>query len=101
MLLGVHQYPDLPVHVTRRAMTALSQYSLKRQRGEIGPMKRESWNEEDLARLPAEEPDNFDRKSGTLFKDTERFLTAVAKAISAFANSGAARSLLGWPTMEP
>jgi hypothetical protein len=57
--------------------------------------KRERWTEADLAELPIEEPDNFDRKSGKLFDDQSRSLDAVAKALSAFANSGGGSLILG------
>jgi hypothetical protein len=58
-------------------------------------MKRERWTETDLLALPAEEPDEFDRKSGLLLNDPEKFLDAVAKAVSAFANSGGGSLILG------
>jgi hypothetical protein len=75
--------------------TELAQYTLARQRGEIQNMKRERWTEEELIRLPTEEPDIFDRKSGLLLNKEDDFLNAVAKALSAFANSGGGSLLLG------
>ena len=57
--------------------------------------KREKWTEAELSELSAEEPDNFDRKSGMLFDDQNRFLDAVAKALSAFANSGGGSLIIG------
>jgi len=59
-------------------------------------VKRERWIEADLDELPAEEPDVFDRKAGQLF-DTgqDNFLNSIAKALSAFANSGGGSLILG------
>jgi hypothetical protein len=62
--------------------------ALARQRKELNLVKRESWTEADLGNLPEGEPDVFDRKSGQLFNDRNNFLNSVAKALSAFANSG-------------
>jgi hypothetical protein len=71
-------------------------YALARQRPELNIVKREKWTEADLAELPAEEPDVFDRKAGELFEDGQgKFLDSVAKAISAFANSGGGSLILG------
>jgi len=58
-------------------------------------MKRERWTEADILSLPAEEPDQFDRKSGLLLKDEGKFLDALAKALSAFANSGGGSLIIG------
>lgn len=75
--------------------TRLHQYSLARQCKELDLVKREKWTEGELDDLPAEEPDNFDRKSGRLFDDQDAFLKSTAKALSAFANSGGGSLLLG------
>ncbi|WP_181164436.1 AlbA family DNA-binding domain-containing protein [Amaricoccus solimangrovi] len=58
-------------------------------------MKRDSWSEADIDDLPLEESDNFERKSGALFDDRNAFLNALAKAASAFANSGGGSLILG------
>lgn len=58
-------------------------------------MKRDRWTEADILGLPAEESDQFDRKSGLLLLDPERFLDATAKALSAFANSGGGSLIIG------
>jgi hypothetical protein len=50
-------------------------------------MKKERWTEDEIASLPARELDYFDRKSGAIIRDTD-FLQKLAKALSAFANSG-------------
>ena len=66
-------------------------------RPELNIVKREKWSEADVDELPAEEPDVFERKSGELidFANQGKFLDAVAKALSAFANSGGGSLILG------
>ena len=58
--------------------------------------KRDRWTEADVAELPAGEHDYFDRKSGRLF-DGERgdLLGTIAKALSAFSNTGGGHLVLG------
>jgi hypothetical protein len=75
--------------------TRSGEYLLARQCEELDLVKREKWTESELDDLPAEEPDNFDRKAGRLFDDQEGFLKSVAKALSAFANSGGGSLMLG------
>lgn len=58
-------------------------------------MKREQWTEIDLDNLAAEESDIFERKSGAAFNDQSEFLNIVAKALSAFANSGGGSLIIG------
>ncbi|RWO03796.1 MAG: ATP-binding protein [Mesorhizobium sp.] len=59
-------------------------------------VKRESWSEQDILDLPPEESDDFDRKGGRLFDEVEdKVLTTIAKALSAFANSGGGSLVLG------
>jgi Putative DNA-binding domain len=70
-------------------------YALARQRPELNIVKHEKWTEVDVDELPAEEPDVFERKSGELFANRGKFLDSVAKAISAFANSGGGSLILG------
>jgi hypothetical protein len=57
--------------------------------------KRERWTEADIDALPAGEHDYFDRKSGQLADDPSKLIEALAKALSAFANSGGGSLLLG------
>ncbi|HEV2296006.1 MAG TPA: ATP-binding protein [Tepidisphaeraceae bacterium] len=57
-------------------------------------IKKERWTESEVLALPAGEHDYFDRKSGVLLRSTD-FRKDVAKAISAFANSGGGHLLLG------
>ena len=68
------------------------------QRQELGSMfvKKEQWTEEEVLALPAGEHDYFERKSGLLFDDPagrNKLYDALAKAASAFANSGGVLSV--------
>lgn len=58
-------------------------------------VKHEKWTEADVDALPEGEHDFFDRKSGLLFLDNDKLLGTLAKAISAFANSGGGHLILG------
>src|SRR3984893_8489138 len=76
--------------------TRLLDYALARRRKELNVVKRERWTEADLDELPAEEPDVFDRKAGQLCDaGQDNFLNSIAKALSAFANSGGGSLILG------
>jgi hypothetical protein len=57
---------------------------------------REEWKELDVLALATEEPDTFDRKSGLIFqKSQDDFFNGLAKAVSAFANSGGGALIIG------
>ena len=56
--------------------------------------KKERWSEEEILSLPSGELDYFDRKSGDIINDPD-FLKKLAKALSAFANSGGGHLILG------
>jgi hypothetical protein len=56
--------------------------------------KKERWSEEEVLLLPAGELDYFDRKSGAIVNDSD-FQKKLAKALSAFANSGGGSLILG------
>lgn len=58
-------------------------------------MKRERWLEDDVLALPAEESDAFERKSGRLYDDMNRFLDNLAKALFAFSNTGGGTLIIG------
>jgi hypothetical protein len=92
-------FPQLARHnirpAQRRRSTRLVEYALARQRPGLNIVKREKWTEADVDELPAEEPDVFERKSGELFANRGKFLDVVAKALSAFANSGGGSLILG------
>lgn len=57
-------------------------------------LKRERWHEKELSALPAGEHDYFDRKSGASVND-KHFEESLAKALSAFANTGGGHLILG------
>jgi hypothetical protein len=57
-------------------------------------MKKERWKESELVSLPLEEQDFFERKSGAILKDTD-CREKIAKAVSAFANSGGGHLIIG------
>lgn len=62
----------------------------------MSSIKRERWTEADIDALPPGEHDYFDRKSGRLFAgDADKLQSALAKALSAFANSGGGHLILG------
>jgi hypothetical protein len=58
-------------------------------------IKRERWTEADVLSLPAGEHDYFERKSGMLVDDENNFIPKLARAISAFANSGGGHIVIG------
>jgi predicted HTH transcriptional regulator len=76
-----------------RTRSAVATLTRQEPNGDL--VKRERWTEHNLEALPAGEHDYFERKSGSLFDDTQKLLGAVAKAVSAFANSGGGHLLLG------
>ena len=57
-------------------------------------VKKERWTEADVMALPAGEHDYFDRKSGALLI-SPTFREDLAKALSAFSNSGGGHLMLG------
>lgn len=79
-----------------RQIGRVDENALRRQdKGDV-LVKRESWSEQDILDLPPEESDDFDRKGGRLFDEVEdKVLTTIAKALSAFANSGGGSLVLG------
>lgn len=56
--------------------------------------KKERWTEEDIVELPSGEHEYFDRKSGKLVGEAD-FFAKLAKALSAFANSGGGHLFIG------
>jgi hypothetical protein len=75
-----------------RRTTAVSSALIR----QTGADMREFWTEADVLALPSEESDSLERKSGRLFeKDKNGFRDALAKAASAFANSGGGTLILG------
>jgi len=57
-------------------------------------MKKERWTESELLALPSGEHDYFERKSGDVLNDSG-FREKLAKAVSAFANSGGGHLIIG------
>jgi len=61
-------------------------------------VKRENWTENEVNELPTGEHDYFDRKSGAIFDkaaDRNQLYDTLAKAASAFTNSGGGHLILG------
>lgn len=59
-------------------------------------LKRVQWTEAEVLELSTGEQDYFERKSGSDFtEERDNFLNFVAKALSAFANSGGGHLVLG------
>ena len=88
-LLGMSKRP--PVASIQRTRTHASRVTaLQRQETALTFVKREQWTEDEVAALPSGEHDYFDRKAGALFDSADRnnLLDVLAKAGSAFANSG-------------
>jgi hypothetical protein len=56
---------------------------------------RESWSEAQVLALPDGEHNFFDRKSGKMWLDRGKLNATLAKALSAFANSGGGHLILG------
>ncbi len=56
---------------------------------------KERWTEAEVLGLPDGEHNYFDRKSGKLFADKGKLYATLAKALSAFANSGGGHLVLG------
>lgn len=81
--------------IQRCRLMAWAVAASKSQSGEISLM-RDLWTEEDITMLAAEEPDTFDRKSGGIMqKSPDDLYDALAKAASAFSNSGGGTLILG------
>src|SRR5689334_5087873 len=94
--LGMRKRTGLLPMQRRRATTAVS-LALQRQEADLNFVKRKQWIEEEVTQLPTGEHDYFERKSGLLFNPISRnnLLDALAKASSAFSNSGGGHLILG------
>ena len=57
-------------------------------------MEKDLWTESRLLSLPAKEQDYFERKSGAILQDSA-WRETLAKAVSAFANSGGGHLIIG------
>lgn len=78
-------------HKQRRTTAAVTAF-----RQQSGGLMRDEWTEADVLALATEEPDTFDRKSGRILqKNQDDFFNGLAKAVSAFANSGGGALIIG------
>ena len=84
----------VPSGVIARLRTAAARTALLLQDEQMSPIKKERWTESAVTGLPAGEHDFFDRKSGALVSSGD-FRKDLAKALSAFANSGGGHLVLG------
>ena len=96
MLLPIlFQKRNLPPRL-RWVLRASVLAAVEHQRGTMQFQKRDRWTEADIDALPTGEHDYFERKSGRGFaQDQSAFLDTVAKAASAFLNSGGGSLILG------
>jgi hypothetical protein len=71
--------------------------ALQRQETNLAFVKRPEWTEDQIASLPGGEHDYFERKSGALFDAADRnpLYDTLAKAASAFSNSGGGHLVVG------
>jgi hypothetical protein len=69
--------------------------TLLRQQQDVDMVKRDRWTEAEVDALPPGEHDYFERKSGKLLADVDELRGTLAKAASAFANSGGGHLILG------
>lgn len=92
-------YPFFGIEIDEpksRVWTRIEVSALQRQLRELDLTKRDRWTEDDLATLSDEEQDNFERKAGRLFDSgRDAFLNTIAKAVSAFSNSGGGHIVIG------
>src|SRR5687768_2157129 len=82
------------VRPAQRGRTASQASVIVRQDKTMTSPKRTTWSEADVLSLPAGEHDYFDRKSGRLLASPD-FREKLAKALSAFANSGGGHIVIG------
>jgi Putative DNA-binding domain len=94
--LGLRKKDGVPAAARRRSLVSATT-ALQRQEPELTFVKRLEWTEDQIASLPTGEHDYFERKSGALFDATDRnpLYDTLAKAASAFSNSGGGHLVLG------
>ncbi len=93
-LLRENEQPSSQAHGRARFRTASAITGMIRQEKNMSDIKRVRWTEADVLALPAGEHHYFDRKSGALIGSPE-FRKDMARALSAFANSGGGYLILG------
>ena len=94
-LFAQAQSKALALGASRLRATRSTQVALIRQDEALHMVKRERWTEDDIDALSPEEPAAFDRKSGMLLDDQNKFRNSVAKELSAFANTGGGSLIIG------
>lgn len=95
--LGLRKNDGLPALARRRLVMPVAM-GLQRQETNLAFVKRSEWTEDQIASLPAGEHDYFERKGGALFDDPANrnaLYDTLAKAASAFSNSGGGHLVLG------
>src|SRR5215218_5083825 len=78
----------------QRGRTASQASVILRQDKTMASPKRTNWSEAEVLALPVGEHDYFDRKSGALLTSGD-FRKDMAKALSAFSNSGGGHIVIG------
>jgi hypothetical protein len=94
--LGLRKKDSVPAATRRRSHVSVAT-ALQRQEMDLTFVKRSEWTEDQISSLPAGEHDYFERKSGSLFDAADRnpLYDTLAKAASAFSNSGGGHLVLG------
>jgi hypothetical protein len=94
--LGLRKKDGVQAAARRRSLISVA-VALQRQEPDLTFVKRLEWTEDQIASLPAGEHDYFERKSGALFDAADRnpLYDTLAKAASAFSNSGGGHLVLG------
>ncbi|MCA3632943.1 MAG: ATP-binding protein [Methylobacterium sp.] len=78
-----------------RRLTRTRAVALARQQRDSDMVKRSQWTEADVLALGPYEHDSFERKGGRILDKSDDFENTLAKALSAFANSGGGSIVLG------
>src|SRR5258708_17604287 len=95
-LLGMKRQ-SVNAAVLRSRISASRSNAVQRQEYSLTFIKRDRWSEDEIAGLPKGEHDYFDRKAGEMFDGPDRnpVYDTLAKAASAFTNSGGGHLVLG------
>src|SRR5258708_32636692 len=96
-MFGIKQRATATIAQRRLRISSVANARARQEQADMIFVKRENWTEEQLNELLCGEHDYFDRKSGALFDTPDRnsLLDTLAKAASAFANSGGGHLILG------
>jgi hypothetical protein len=94
-LLGINKRPT-PISVMQASVGKPRIAALHRREVGLSFAKKTNWSEAGVAALPSGEHDYFERKAGALIEgDRNSLLDALARAASAFANSGGGHLVIG------